>query len=100
MPANLCDLRLGTTPRIAEVAGSNNNSLDLCRDLFVPLTPHQRTEINSQLDQVRARLYALEIPTDLDMNNWKSLFAERRRLERMLAEDRWIDEDTPPSSAI
>lgn len=63
------------------------------------LTRQQRTEINAQLDQVRAQLYALEIPTDLDMDKWKALFAVKRRLERMLAEDRWIDEESPPSSA-
>jgi hypothetical protein len=42
------------------------------------LTPQQRSEITAQLNDVRVRLHALEIA--------------KRRLERMLAEDRWLDE--------
>lgn len=60
------------------------------------LTPQQHHEISNQLNDVRARLHALEIPSERDLVAWKALFAVKRRLERMLAEDRWLDEGEAP----
>lgn len=57
----------------------------------MPLTPEQRKEITSQLKEVRVKLHALEIPSEVDMQTWKRLYQEKRRLERMLAEDRSLD---------
>lgn len=56
------------------------------------LSPQQRNTITSQLNDIRAQLHALEIPSEGDLANWKALFVEKRRLERMLAENRWLDE--------
>lgn len=58
----------------------------------MPLTPQQRSDITTQLNEIRARLHALEIPSEPNLAAWKALYIEKRRFERMLAEDRWLDE--------
>lgn len=66
----------------------------------MPLTSQQRSEIEAQLSNVRMQLHALEIPSERDLVAWKALYVAKRRLERMLAEDRWLDEGDETSERI
>jgi len=55
----------------------------------VALSAEQRRQLAARLDAVRIQLHALEVPSELDVDRWKEMYQEKRRLERALVDDTW-----------